>query len=59
MNSLPLRRETAFGTACLTGLAPMLLAEVFVFAVTAALYGGRGVTLTIASGERMALTKLR
>ena len=46
MNSLPLRRETAFGTVCLTGLAPMLLAEVFVFAVTAALYGGRGVTLT-------------
>ena len=46
MNSLPLRRETAFGTACLTGLAPMLLAEVLAFAVTAALYGGRGVTMT-------------
>lgn len=46
MNSLPIRRETAFGTACLTGLVPMLLAEVLAFAVTAALYGGRGVTMT-------------
>lgn len=46
MNSLPLRRETAFGTAYLTGLAPMLLAEVLVFALTAAFYGGRGVTMT-------------
>ena len=46
MNSLPIRRETAFGTAYLTGLVPMLLAEVFVFALTAAFYGGRGVTMT-------------
>ena len=46
MNSLPIRRETAFGTAYLTGLAPMLLAEVFVFALTAAFYGGRAVTMT-------------
>ena len=46
MNSLPIRRETAFGTAYLTGLAPTLLAEVLVFALTAAFYGGRGVTMT-------------
>lgn len=45
MNSLPIRRETAFGTAYLTGLVPMLLAEVLVFALTAAFYGGRGVTM--------------
>lgn len=45
MNSLPLRRETAFGTAYLTGLVPMLLAEVLVFALTAAFYGGRAVTM--------------
>lgn len=46
MNSLPIRRETAFGTAYLTGLVPMLAAEVLVFALTAAFYGGRGVTMT-------------
>ena len=45
MNSLPIRRETAFGTAYLTGLVPMLLAEVLVFALTAAFYGGRSVTM--------------
>ena len=45
MNSLPIRRETAFGTAYLTGLVPMLAAEVLVFALTAAFYGGRGVTM--------------
>ena len=45
MNSLPIRRETAFGTAYLTGLLPMLLAELLVFALTAAFYGGRGVTM--------------
>ncbi len=43
MNSLPLRRETMFGTAVLTGLMPLLLADLLTAGLTAALYLGRGV----------------
>lgn len=40
MASLPIRRETVFITACLTGLVPMLLLDVACFGVTALLYAG-------------------
>ena len=40
MCSLPLRRETLFSTACLTGILPMLLADLLVFGVTALIFGG-------------------
>lgn len=40
VNALPMKRETAFFTAVLTGLAPMLLADVLVFLVLLAGYGG-------------------
>lgn len=40
MNSIPVRRETVFTTACLTGLAPLLLADVLTFAVTALVIAG-------------------
>lgn len=42
MNSLPIRRETMFCTVWLTGLMPLLLAEVLAALLTAALYLGRG-----------------
>ncbi len=42
VNSLPIRRETAFSTAWLTGLAPMLAADLLTALLTAALYLGRG-----------------
>ena len=45
MNALPIRRETMFGTAVLTGLGPMLLADLVTALLTAALYLGRGVSL--------------
>ena len=35
MNALPIRRETMFGTAFLTGLAPLLLAQVLAVGLTA------------------------
>lgn len=41
MNMLPLRRETMFLTAFLTGLVPMLAADVLVMLITALFYGGR------------------
>lgn len=41
MNMLPLRRETMFLTAFLTGLVPMLASDVLVMLITAVLYGGR------------------
>ena len=41
MNMLPLRRETMFLTAFLTGLVPLLAADVLVMLITAVLYGGR------------------
>lgn len=37
MNSLPIRRETMFFTAWLTGLVPMLLADLLTYAVVAAI----------------------
>lgn len=39
MNMLPLRRETMFLTAFLTGLVPLLVADVLVMLITAVLYG--------------------
>ena len=42
MNSLPIRRETMFSTVWLTGLAPLLLAELLTALLTAALYLGKG-----------------
>lgn len=41
MNMLPIRRETMFITAFLTGLVPMLTADVLVMLITALFYGGR------------------
>lgn len=41
MNMLPIRRETMFITAFLTGLVPMLAADVLVMLITALFYGGR------------------
>lgn len=41
MNTLPLRRETMFLTAFLTGLLPLLAADVLVMLMTGALFGGR------------------
>ncbi len=46
MNCLPLRRETVFCTAFLTGIAPMLLADVLVMLITAVGFGGRFVGMT-------------
>ena len=41
MNMLPIRRETMFLTAFLTGLMPLLAADVLVMLITALFYGGR------------------
>ena len=47
INSLPIRRETAFITACLTGMLPLLLAEVFVWLwAMKGLIGGSGLIQT-------------
>ena len=43
INSLPLRRETVYFTAVLTGLVPMLLCDVLAFGLLWALYGRKGV----------------
>ena len=43
MNMLPLHRETMFLTAFLTGLVPLLAADVLVMLITALFYGGRQV----------------
>lgn len=45
MNALPLRRETLFLTVYLTGLTPLLLADLLVMLLSAALFAGRGVLL--------------
>ena len=45
MNSLPIRRETMFLTAWLTGLWPMLAADLLTALLTGALYLGRGLLL--------------
>ena len=42
VNSLPLRRETVYCTAVVTGLAPMLLVDLLVFALLWAFYGKSG-----------------
>ena len=39
INALPLRRETVFCTAWLTGIAPLLLCQIFVTCITALLLG--------------------
>ena len=43
INSLPLRRETVYFTAVLTGLVPMLLCDVLAFGLLWVLYGKTGV----------------
>ena len=43
INSLPLRRETVYFTAVLTGLVPMLLCDVLAFGLLWALYGKKGI----------------
>lgn len=40
INSLPLRRETVFVTACLTGLVPLLLAEVLTWLISLGVFAG-------------------
>ena len=40
INSLPVRRETAFVTACLTGLLPLLLAEVLTWLISLCVFAG-------------------
>ncbi len=40
INSLPIRRETAFVTACLTGLLPLLLAEVLTWLISLGVFAG-------------------
>lgn len=40
INSLPLRRETVFVTACLTGLLPLLLAEVLTWLISLGVFAG-------------------
>ena len=49
MNALPIRRETIFSTAFITGLAPLILSDIVVFIITTALfksYTGMGALLT-------------
>ena len=43
MNSLPVKRESLFLTLYLTGLVPMLLCQVLVLALTAAMTAGSGI----------------
>lgn len=45
VNSLPIRRETAFFTVWITGLAPMLAADLLTALLSAALYLSRGLLL--------------
>ena len=40
INSLPVRRETAFVTACLTGLLPLVLAEVLTWLISLGVFAG-------------------
>ena len=46
INSMPVRRETVFSTAVISGLAPMLLADVLVFAATALIFAAKGSAIT-------------
>ena len=43
MNALPIRRETAFVTAYLTGLVPLILADILTALITYAVYAHYGV----------------
>lgn len=58
MASLPVRRETVFITACLTGLLPMLLADVACFGITALLYAGSEYVTLSALGTWLAAVVL-
>lgn len=40
INALPLRRDTAFVTACLTGLLPLLLAEALTWLISLGIFAG-------------------
>lgn len=40
INSLPVRRDTAFVTACLTGLLPLLLAELLTWLIALGVFAG-------------------
>ena len=46
MNSLPMRRETVFTTAFITGLAPLIIADVIAMGAAWALYARTGVVET-------------
>ena len=46
MNALPVRRETAFATAFITGLAPLIIADVIVIGAAWAVYARTGVIRT-------------
>ena len=46
MNALPVRRETVFTTAFVTGLAPLLLADVIIIGAVCAVYARTGVVET-------------
>ncbi len=58
MASLPVRRETMFMTACLTGLVPMLLADAACFGITALLYAGNEYITLSALGSWLAAVAL-
>jgi len=51
MNTLPIRRETMFGTAFLTGLVPLLAADVLAAGITALLYLPGGQVTALALGK--------
>ena len=56
INSMPVRRETMFSTAVISGLGPMLTADVLVFAATALIFAARGEAKTEALVLWLALT---
>ena len=58
MNSLPVRRETVFCTAWLTGLAPLLLADVLTVLLTALFFCPRGLLHLSALWDFLALAVL-
>ena len=55
MNTLPIRRETMFGTAWLTGVVPLLAADVLTAAVTALIFATRGAVTMAAIGKWLLL----
>ena len=58
INSMPVRRETMFSTAVISGLGPMLTADVLVFAATALIFAARGEAKTEALALWLALTAM-